>query len=62
MPKQLLMTFLEIPPPAGSAPVWTALDENQQAEVEATLARLIAKVTIAPNQTRDADGEENDDE
>ena len=62
MPTQLLMSFLEISPPAGSAPVWTALDEDQQAEVEATLGRLIARVATAPDSTHADDGQEADDE
>ena len=58
---QLLMSFLEIPP-SGSAPVWAALDDEQRAEVEATLARLIAKVATAPNQVDKAHSEGKDDE
>ena len=42
--------------------MWTALDEDQQAEVAATLGRLIAKVAIAPDPTHAADGEEANDE
>lgn len=55
------MSFPEIPPP-GRAPVWAALDDEQRAEVEAALARLVAKVSTAPNQVDDADCEETDDE
>lgn len=41
------MTFLEALPPAGTAPVWAALDEQQRAEVVTALARLIVQVAIA---------------
>jgi len=37
------MTLLEDPPPAGTAPVWSMLDEEQRTEIVARLARLIAK-------------------
>ena len=59
---QLLMSFAKPPPPAGSAPVWTALDEERRAEVLAVLARLIAKVATAATEARAADSEEKDDE
>ena len=62
MPTQLLMSFLETPSPPGSAPVWTALDQDEQAEVEAVLARLIAKLALARDQTHAADAEEDGDE
>ncbi len=58
---QLLMSFLETPPP-GRAPVWAALDDEQRAEVEAALARLIAKVAAAPNQVDEAQSKRKDDE
>lgn len=35
------------PPPAAAAPIWTALDQTQQAAVVTKLAELIAK-TVAP--------------
>ena len=41
------MTFLETLPPAGTAPVWAALDEQQRAEVVTTLVRLIVQVATA---------------
>jgi hypothetical protein len=38
---QQQMSFLEVetPTPAGAAPVWATLDEQQRAEPVATLAR-----------------------
>lgn len=45
---QLLLSFLRTPRPAGAAPVWDALDEEQRAEVVTMLARLIAKVAALP--------------
>ena len=41
---------------SGALPVWSTLEDDQRAEVIATLARLIAKLAM-----RAAD-EENDDE
>jgi len=58
----LQMSFLETPPPAGVAPVWTALDDEQRAEVVATLARLIAKVAVGRNDELEAETTEKSDE
>lgn len=57
---QLLMSFLETRPP-GEAPVWTTLDDEQRTEVEAALARLIAKVATA-EQVDEDHSERRDDE
>jgi hypothetical protein len=40
------LKLLEDPPPAGAAPVWNALDEEQKAKVVARLARLIAQAVV----------------
>ena len=40
-PQQMIL--LEDPPPAGAAPVWNTLDEEQRAEIVTRLARLIAQ-------------------
>jgi len=40
-PQQTIL--FEDPPPAGTAPVWNTLDEEQRAEIVTRLARLIAK-------------------
>jgi len=59
---QLQMTFLETPPPAGFAPIWTALDDEQRAEVVAALACLIAKVTAGRSDEPAAETKEKSDE
>jgi hypothetical protein len=43
-PQGQQMSLLETLPPAGTAPAWTGLDEQQRTEVVQVLARLIAKV------------------
>ena len=43
---QQQLRLLEDPPPAGVAPVWHTLDEEQRAEIVRKLAQVIAK-TIA---------------
>ena len=58
---QQLMSFLETPRP-GQAKVWTTLDEEERAAVEATLARLIAKVATAPTQVDEDKSEGKDNE
>ena len=58
---QLLMSFLEIPPP-GRAEVWTTLDDEERTAVEAALARLIAKVVTAPKKVDEDHSERKDDE
>ena len=58
---QLLMSFLEMPRP-GQANVWTTLDEEEQAAVEATLARLISNVVTAPKPVDEDQSEDKDDE
>lgn len=40
------LSFLEIPPPDESAPVWTTLDEEQRAAVVTKLARLMVNTII----------------
>jgi hypothetical protein len=40
------LSFLEDPPPAGVAPVWGALSEEQRSEAVRLLARLIAKAVV----------------
>jgi hypothetical protein len=40
------LSLLEEPPPAGAAPVWQKLDEEQRAVVVRRLARLIAKAVV----------------
>lgn len=47
---QLLLSFLRTPQPAGAAPVWDALDDEQRAEVLTTLIRLIAKVAAVQSE------------
>jgi len=59
---QVQMSFLETPPPAGVAPVWTALDEEQRALVVAALARLIAKVSTLQDQQAAVSTQESSDE
>lgn len=49
VPRQVLMSFLETPTP-GVAPLWTTLDHEQQIEVVARLARLLAKAALAPSE------------
>lgn len=59
---QLQMSFLKTAPPAGIAPVWTALDTEQRAEVVAALGRLIAKMAATPDEEPAAHNEEKGDE
>jgi hypothetical protein len=40
------LSLLEEPPPAGAAPVWSTLDEEQRAAAVMRLARLIAKAVV----------------
>jgi hypothetical protein len=40
------LSLLEEPPPAGAAPVWQTLDEEQRAAIVGRLARLIAKAVV----------------
>lgn len=61
VPLQVLMNFLETPTP-GVAPLWTTLDHEQQAEVGATLARLIAKVAMARSAAAAPGAEDPGDE
>lgn len=56
------MSFLETLPPAGLAPVWAALDDEQRALVVAALARLIAKVGTFPDEQAPVGTEETLDE
>ena len=58
---QLLLSVLRTPTPAGAAPVWAALDEDQRAEVVATLARLIAKMAARSKGGGTADPESHDE-
>ena len=59
---QLLMNFAKTPPPEGSAPVWTALADEQRAAAVNTLARLIATTATAPAETGTAAEQENEHE
>jgi hypothetical protein len=59
---QLLLSFLSTPTPAGAAPVWAALDEEQRAEVLTTLVRLIAKMADARSKGGAATETESNDE
>jgi hypothetical protein len=59
---QLQMSFLETRPASGSPPVWAVLDDEQQAVVVATLARLIMKVAISAREERPVDKEEKTDD
>jgi hypothetical protein len=61
VPLQVLMSFLETPTP-GVAPLWATLDYEQQVEVVARLARLIAKVAMAPRAATARAAEDPDDE
>lgn len=56
------MSLLDPPLPGGSAPAWVALDDEQRAAVVSTLARLIAKVAVAPNEPYTTDSQESEDE
>ncbi len=40
------LSLLEEPLPAGAAPVWQTLDEEQRADVVRRLARLIAIAVV----------------
>jgi hypothetical protein len=40
------LKLIEDPPPAGAAPAWNALDEEQKAKVVARLARIIAQAVV----------------
>jgi len=57
----LQLSFLDKQPPDGAAPVWAALDDEQRTLVVAILARLIARIAIAPASTTLADEEQNHD-
>ena len=60
---RLQLSFWEAPPSDGAPPVWPTLDDEQRAEVLATLARLIAKAAICRSQESPANrGEEKADE
>ncbi len=59
---QLLLSFLSTPTPAGVAPVWAALDDDQRAEVVTTLVRLIAKMAAARSKGDATTETENNDE
>jgi hypothetical protein len=59
---QQQMSFLETSRPTGAAPVWATLDEQQRAEVAATLARLIAKVAAPRSVAPAVDRGENENE
>jgi len=59
---QRQLSFLEAPLPPGSAPVWPQLDDEYRIEVTGVLARLIAKVTMAPHEVSGVDPEEKNDE
>lgn len=58
---QLHLRFVE-PLPANAAVVWATLDDEQRAEVVASLASLIAKVAVADGNKAVADVREKDDE
>lgn len=59
---QLWMSFARTPPPEGTAPVWTALNDEQRAEIVAMLARLIAKAAAAGHERGVDVDEDNHDE
>lgn len=59
---QQQMNFWETPAPADAAPVLAALDDQQRAEVVATLARAIAKTAAAQNAPPAVSGEEQGDD
>ncbi len=59
---QRQLSFLEAPLPAGSAPVWPQLDGEHRIEVTGILARLIAKMTMAPHEASGVHPEEKNDE
>lgn len=61
-PQMVQMSLLEEPTPDGAAPVWTALDGQQRAEVVEVLARPIAKAVDARNDRRLRGDEEKTDE
>lgn len=54
---QRQMSLLEPPQPAGAAPVWSTLDDQQRAKVVATLATLIAKAAQAPEDRQEQENE-----
>lgn len=43
---QAQLSFLEEKAEDGAVPVWSTLDDEQRAEVVATLARLIVTLTV----------------
>jgi predicted Fe-S protein YdhL (DUF1289 family) len=55
-------SFLEAPKTAGAASAWMTLDEEERAEILATLARLIAKVFVAQSDEAAHDSEGATDE
>lgn len=58
---QRQMSFLETSAP-GAVPVWAQLDDAQRAVVVAALARVIAKMTLRPDDPSTLVREEPDDE
>lgn len=40
------LKLIDDPPPAGAAPIWNVLDEEQKAKVVARLARVIAQAVV----------------
>lgn len=46
------LSLLEEPSPAGAAPVWQTLDEEQRADVVRRLARLIAKAVVVEQENK----------
>lgn len=60
---RLQLSLWEVPSADGDPRVWPTLDDEQRAEVVATLARLIAKAATCRSQESTANrGEEKADE
>jgi hypothetical protein len=44
------LRLLEDPPPAGTAPVWSTLDEEQRAAIVKKLAQVLANAIAEPEE------------
>ena len=52
------LSLLEDPPPAGAAPVWGALSEEQRRDAVNRLARLIAQAVVGQEDPEPEDRHE----
>jgi hypothetical protein len=53
------LSFLDLPPRDGVAPVWDALDNEQRAQLVVRLARLIARSIATPGDGSDERAEQD---